>query len=74
MNVKADLRSASELALAQFLASGGTITSVKARKAPKPKMRGKVSREASKGTSGFATGFYSANALAPLVEMASLAE
>jgi hypothetical protein len=41
----------------QFLARGGQIEVVKARKAPTMKMRGKTTRTASTGTSGFAVGF-----------------
>lgn len=60
---KAELRTQSELAIAEFLARGGSVTVVKARKAPTQKMRGKASREASKGSGGFAVGFSSVNAL-----------
>jgi len=60
---KAELRTQSELAIAQFLANGGKVTVVKARKAPAQKMRGKASRESSKGTGGFAVGFSAVNAL-----------
>ena len=60
---KAELRTQSELAIAEFLARGGSVTLVKARKAPAQKMRGKARRESSKGSSGFAVGFSSVNAL-----------
>jgi len=60
---KAELRTQSELAIAAFLANGGSVTVVKARKAPAQKMRGKASREASRGSSGFAVGFSGVNAL-----------
>lgn len=60
---KSEMIAQSELAIANFLASGGSITVVKARKAPKQRIRGKESREASTGSSGFATGYASCNAL-----------
>jgi hypothetical protein len=54
---KSQLREETSDALQQFLARGGQIEIVKSRKAPKMKMRGKTTRTASTGTSGFAVGF-----------------
>lgn len=54
---KSALRSETADSVEQFLARGGVIEIVKARKAPKMKMRGKSSRGFNAGTSGFATGF-----------------
>ena len=54
---KSQVRTETADALAQFLARGGTIEVVKAKKAPKQKMTCKNSRGFNGGTSGFATGF-----------------
>jgi len=54
---KAELRVETENAVKKFLKQGGSIEIVKSRKAPKMLMRGKTSRVASTGTSGFAVGF-----------------
>lgn len=54
---KTELRAEMEQALKQFLKQGGSIEVVKSRKAPKMLMRGKTTRTASTGTSGFAVGF-----------------
>ena len=48
---KSTIRESSEAALAEFLARGGQIEMVKARKAPKQKMSGKTSRSVSKNQS-----------------------
>ena len=48
---KSTIRESSEAALAEFLARGGQIQVVKARKAPKQKMSGKTSRSVSKNQS-----------------------
>lgn len=54
---KAEARAESDKALNKFLKSGGVIEVVKPRKAPKPRMSSKTTRNASTGTSGFATGY-----------------
>jgi hypothetical protein len=54
---KSELRAETEKQLKAFLRKGGSIEVVKARKAPKQRMSGKTTRNASTGTSGFATGF-----------------
>lgn len=54
---KSEARAESEDAIKKFLKSGGVIEVVKARKAPKPRMSSKTTRNASTGTSGFATGY-----------------
>ena len=54
---KSEARAETENALTQFLKSGGVIEVVKARKAPKARMSGKTTRNASTGSSGFATGY-----------------
>lgn len=54
---KAEARAESENALKKFLKSGGVIEVVKSRKAPKPRMSSKTSRNSSTGTSGFAIGY-----------------
>lgn len=54
---KSQVRTETADALEQFLARGGQIEVVKARKAPKAKMSAKSSRGFQSGTSGFATGF-----------------
>lgn len=48
---KSQLREETSEALQQFLARGGQIQVVKARKAPKQKMNGKTSRSVSKNQS-----------------------
>jgi hypothetical protein len=55
---KSTIRESSEAALAEFLARGGVIEVVKARKAPKQKMSGKTTRSVSKNQS---LGFRSSN-------------
>ena len=57
---KSQYREETKDAVAEFLARGGSIEVVKARKAPKQKMRAKTSRGGSGSTSGFATGYASA--------------
>lgn len=54
---KSQLRQETSDAMQQFLARGGQVEVVKARKAPKQKMSGKTSKSGSTGTSGFAVGF-----------------
>ena len=54
---KSQLRTETSEALQEFLARGGKIEVVKARKAPKPKMRAKNDRGYNGGSSGFARGF-----------------
>jgi hypothetical protein len=54
---KSELRAETEKLVKLFLKKGGSIEVVKPRKAPKQRMSGKVTRSASTGTSGFATGF-----------------
>lgn len=54
---KSQLRTETADAVEQFLARGGQITLVKARKAPKAKMKAKTTRQASTGSSGFARGY-----------------
>ena len=54
---KSQVRTETADAIEQFLARGGVIEVVKSRKAPKQKMSGKTTRQPSKSTSGFATGF-----------------
>lgn len=54
---KSTLRTETEDAVSKFLKAGGVIQVVKARKAPKQKMRAVGSRQASTGTAGFATGY-----------------
>lgn len=54
---KSQLRTETADAVEQFLARGGQIQVVKARKAPKPKMRAKNDRGYNGGSSGFARGF-----------------
>jgi hypothetical protein len=56
---KSQLREEGADALQEFLARGGKIEVVKARKAPKQKMRAKASRGGSASTSGFAVGYVS---------------
>ena len=54
---KSQVRTETQDAVSLFLARGGQIQVVKARKAPKQRMSGKTTRQSSTGTSGFATGF-----------------
>ena len=54
---KSEIRAETEKQVKLFLKKGGSIEVVKARKAPKQRMSAKVTRSASTGTSGFATGF-----------------
>jgi hypothetical protein len=54
---KSQVRQETSDALQQFLARGGQVEVVKARKAPKQKMSGKTTKSGSTGTSGFAMGF-----------------
>jgi len=54
---KSQLRQETADSVQQFLARGGQIEVVKARKAPKQKMSAKTTRQSSTGTSGFAVGF-----------------
>lgn len=54
---KSQVRTETADALAEFLARGGSIEVVKARKAPKQKMSAKSSRGFATGTSGFAIGY-----------------
>lgn len=54
---KSQLRAETEDAVQKFLKAGGTIQVVKARKAPKQKMRATGTRQASTGSAGFATGY-----------------
>lgn len=53
---KSQLRTETSEALQEFLARGGQIQVVKARKAPKQKMSGKTTRNVVGGT-GFARGY-----------------
>lgn len=53
---KSQLRTETSEALQEFLARGGQVQVVKARKAPKPKMKGKTSRSTPSNTNlGFRT-------------------
>jgi hypothetical protein len=54
---KSQLREETKDAVAEFLRNGGTIEVVKAKKAPKQKMKAKTSRGFSGGSSGFAAGY-----------------
>ena len=54
---KSQVRTETADALQQFLARGGVIEVVKAKKAPKQKMSGKTTRNSSGSTGGFAMGF-----------------
>ena len=54
---KSQLRAETEDAVQKFLQAGGTIQVVKARKAPKQKMRAAGTRQVSTGSAGFATGY-----------------
>jgi hypothetical protein len=54
---KSELRAETEKQVKAFLKRGGSIEVIKPRKAPKQRMSGKTTRNASTGTSGFATGY-----------------
>jgi hypothetical protein len=54
---KSVLREQTSEALQEFLARGGVVQVVKARKAPKQTMSGKTTRNSSGSTNGFAMGF-----------------
>jgi hypothetical protein len=54
---KSQVREETADAVQAFLARGGVIEVVKARKAPKQKMRSKGSKSSSGSTSGFAMGY-----------------
>jgi len=54
---KSQVREETADAVEQFLRSGGSIQVVKAKKAPKQKMRAKASRGGSASTGGFAVGY-----------------
>jgi hypothetical protein len=57
VKTKSQLREEGEQALQLFLKRGGSIETVKAKKAPKQKMSSKSTRNSSGSTSGFAMGF-----------------
>lgn len=54
---KSQLRTETSDAVEKFLKAGGTIQVVKAKKAPKQKMKAVGTRQASTGSAGFATGY-----------------
>jgi hypothetical protein len=54
---KSQVRQETADAVEAFLRAGGSIEVVKARKAPKQKMRSKGSKSSSGSTSGFAMGY-----------------
>jgi hypothetical protein len=54
---KSQVRQETKDAVEQFLRAGGSIQVVKAKKAPKQKMRAKTSKGFAGGSSGFATGY-----------------
>lgn len=54
---KSQLRTETNDAVEKFLKAGGTIQVIKAKKAPKIKMKAVGTRQASTGTGGFAAGF-----------------
>ena len=54
---KSQLRDETAEAVEKFLRAGGTIEVVKARKAPKTKMKAKSSKGFRAGSSGFSTGY-----------------
>jgi hypothetical protein len=58
---KSQLRAETADSVEAFLRAGGTIEVVKARKAPKQKMRAKSTRNPAKSTSGFAMGYRSSS-------------
>jgi hypothetical protein len=54
---KSQLRAETATAVSRFLKSGGSIETIKPRKAPTTKMRAKNSKGFVQGSSGFASGF-----------------
>jgi hypothetical protein len=58
---KSQLRAETADSVEAFLRAGGTIEVVKARKAPKQKMKAKSTRSPAKSTSGFAMGYRSSS-------------
>lgn len=54
---KSQVRTETADALEQFLARGGVIEVVKAKKAPKQTMSGKTTRNSAGSTGGFAMGY-----------------
>jgi hypothetical protein len=54
---KSQLRQETADAVEAFLRAGGSVEVVKAKKAPKQKMRGKATRGGSASTGGFAVGY-----------------
>lgn len=54
---KSVIREETKNSVEEFLRAGGTIQVVKARKAPKTKMKAKSSKGFQNGTSGFAMGY-----------------
>ena len=54
---KSQIRTETADSVEKFLKAGGVIQVVKARKAPKQKMKAVGTRQASTGTAGFATGY-----------------
>ena len=54
---KSQLRTETAESVEAFLRAGGTIEVVKARKAPKQKMKAKSTRNPAKSTAGFAIGY-----------------
>jgi hypothetical protein len=54
---KSDVRAELSAEVEAFLRSGGSVVTVKPRKAPKLKQSAKSSRIPSSGTSGFSVGF-----------------
>jgi hypothetical protein len=54
---KSEVRQETEAAVAAFLRAGGSVEVVKARKAPKSKMRSRSSKGFASGSSGFAVGY-----------------
>lgn len=66
---KTDQRIASEKALSDFLARGGSVEIVEnTAKIPKSVYRGKATRGGSKGTNGFSKGFSSSSVLGNLYD------
>lgn len=58
---KSQVRAETADAVEAFLRAGGSIQVVKAKKAPKQKMRAKTSRGGSGSSSGFSMGFAKSN-------------
>jgi hypothetical protein len=54
---KSQLRQETSDSVEAFLRAGGTIEVIKAKKAPRQKMKAKSTRVPSKSTSGFAIGY-----------------